>query len=634
MLIRGVNKRGQITIFIIVALVLVAGIGVYLFVTKGGTSTNIPSEFQPVENYYLSCISELGSEGIGFLESTGGFIELPEFVRGSPMAPLSSQLNFFGNNLPYWFYSSDGKIVSQAPTKNSMEEQLGRFIEERLDRCDFADYSSQGYEIDRSNPSADVSINDREVVVNLRENTVYTYQSLTSNVNSHNVKINSDLGKMYSKAIEIFNNELQEMFLENYTLDVLRLYTPVDGVEISCAPKVWRTSEIFDDMSKALEANVPQIRLMDLNYNPTDKNSKYFTRDIASDGLNVYFRYSPDWFTSMEIQPSDGGLLTAQPVGNQEGLGVLGFCYVPYHFVYSVDYPVMVQILSGTNSGAEVFQYPMQVMIRGNRPRQAVDAVYEGLENTVCKYPIKSIEVSTYDSETLSPVEAQIEFKCLSEGCNLGETKIDSNGGASATLRAPQCVNGFLTAHAEGYENEAYQISTNSENSASILLDRLYEFNVDAKFADGNSIPSDARTFIYFIPEDSEKSIKTVVWPEQKSVKLSEGNYNITASIFENSSLNLPSTTQRKCFQVPRPGFAGVFGLTKEECYNVLIPGQKVDYALAGGGSSSYYMTQSQLRAAQRIEISIPKIAAPRNIESLQNAYNIVDSKKLVVSLI
>ena len=34
----------------------------------------------------------------------------------------------------------------------------------------------------------------------------------------------------------------------------------------------------------------------------------------------------------------------AEPVGNQEGMGMLGFCYVAYHFVYDLAYPVLVQV--------------------------------------------------------------------------------------------------------------------------------------------------------------------------------------------------------------------------------------------------------------------------------------------------
>ena len=34
------------------------------------------------------------------------------------------------------------------------------------------------------------------------------------------------------------------------------------------------------------------------------------------------------WPYAFEVSPTQGDILIANPVGNQEGLGILGFCYV------------------------------------------------------------------------------------------------------------------------------------------------------------------------------------------------------------------------------------------------------------------------------------------------------------------
>ena len=128
MLIKGVNKRGQVTIFVIIAIVIVLATGVYVATKYSTTKQEIPQQFQQLEEYYKSCINEITSDGISTLENKAGFIEEPELVRGNSQEPLSSKMNYLGETVPYWLYIKDQKIVQQAPTKNSMQEQLSKYI--------------------------------------------------------------------------------------------------------------------------------------------------------------------------------------------------------------------------------------------------------------------------------------------------------------------------------------------------------------------------------------------------------------------------------------------------------------------------------------------------------------------------
>ena len=79
---------------------------------------------------------------------------------------------------------------------------------------------------------------------------------------------------------------------------------------------------------------------------PSTEEGKYFYID-AGVSDEIRFINSKDWPRNFEVSPSEGILLVANPVGNQPGLGVLGFCYVPYHFVYNVKYPVLIQVYNG-----------------------------------------------------------------------------------------------------------------------------------------------------------------------------------------------------------------------------------------------------------------------------------------------
>ena len=143
------SKRAQVTIFIIIAIVLVAGVAGFFLLRDKIAITRLHASIEPAYNTFLACLAENTEVGIDVLETHGGYIELPDFEPGSVHMPFSSQLNFLGNPIPYWYYVSGNAIEKeQVPSKTKMEEQLQNFIEERIRGCDFAGYYDEGFEIE------------------------------------------------------------------------------------------------------------------------------------------------------------------------------------------------------------------------------------------------------------------------------------------------------------------------------------------------------------------------------------------------------------------------------------------------------------------------------------------------------
>ena len=100
------NKKGQVTIFIIIAILIIAGVIAYFFLRTSLIKTSIPENVQPIYTTFLTCLEDDASTGINVLQSQGGYIFLPEFEPGSLYMPFSSQLNFLGVGVPYWYYIS------------------------------------------------------------------------------------------------------------------------------------------------------------------------------------------------------------------------------------------------------------------------------------------------------------------------------------------------------------------------------------------------------------------------------------------------------------------------------------------------------------------------------------------------
>src|SRR3989338_3592292 len=124
-------KKAQITIFIILAVLVAGGIIAYISIREREGIEKIPANFQKIEERYLSCLKDSTEAGVGILEEQGGFIYLPDFEPGSEHIVTGSQLDFFGSGIPFWYYASGNNIIKeQAPTKEMMERQLEKYIEE------------------------------------------------------------------------------------------------------------------------------------------------------------------------------------------------------------------------------------------------------------------------------------------------------------------------------------------------------------------------------------------------------------------------------------------------------------------------------------------------------------------------
>lgn len=606
------NRRGQITIFIIVAIFILAAVAAFLIYRNSlPTISQIPPEFQPAYNTFLSCIENNMLTGISILESQGGYISLPEFEPGSAYMPFSSQLSFLESQIPYWYYVSGNNIEKeQIPSVSDMENELGEFIDGKIRDCDFSSFTSEDFQIKMGEPNARISINGNKVAIKLDMDMSMNRGGESAFVRNHKYEINSELGNLYNSAKKIYDYEQRSLFLENYTMDVLRNYAPVDGVEISCSPLIWNANEIVSNLTDGIQNNIISLRT---NNDATD----YFNLKIDVEGAG--FLTSPDWPKTIEINPTQESLLIAQPVGNQAGLGILGFCYAPYHFVYDIKYSVLATI----SSNGEIFQFPMAVVVDNNKPRISLNGTaVSGTTPVLCSNKNTDIAVNVFDSHS-NEVDADISYSCIGETCPIGKT-------ISGTLNAkfPQCVNGYIVAEASGFATGKYQLTTTQSGSLNIVLDKIYDKNIDLRL-DGSSYSGNA--VINFISLDG--SSKTAVYPQQKNIGLSAGYYTIQVYIYEGSSIKIGATTSEQCVDV-QSGIAGVLGIPQQECFDINIPEQIISNALSGGGEEEYFIVESELEDSDTILISAQSLPEPTSLEQLQDNYLLFENKSLSISFI
>ena len=610
-------SRGQVSIFVIIsiALVVVLAVGIVTWQLQGLGGGGSVSE--DAFSYYEECVARETKDALALAGTQGGYITPPAYISGSDYAPFSSQLDFLGFPVPYWQYlSGNGVVKEQVPQKKMIETSLATYLESTLQTCDFSVFAERGVNVTSDTPHVTVNIRDTIVDVDINQNIVVSSDSGSSRRSQHAIRVPSRFGALYRQALSLYEYEQTTAFLENYSSDVLYLYAPVDGVETNCAPRVWKTREVVSELKEGLAANMAALKLKGDYYTLQDEQNKYFVVNHKVED-QVSFLYSPLWSSRIEISGASQETMIAEPVGLQQGLGVLGFCYAPYHFVYDVSYPVLVQF----SSDDELFQFPLVVVIDNNLPRQAISSsvIEESVPEDLCAFSSQLVSVNVKDV-LLQPIDgADVSYVCFDQTCSLGMSREGRTEGS-----VPSCLNGYFSVKKPGYASQRQIFSSTEEQESTVILDRLYSEALDVQVT---GVSNSGLILVSF--EGPETT--SVAYPEVRNVSLTEGAYNITVYVYGNASVTIPASVNRECTTVPRSGFAGFFGGSREQCFEVQMPETKVESALIGGGSVSAYLLPAELEKGT-LEIRVPSLPVPTTLSQLQTNYEVFSLQRAEVT--
>src|SRR3989338_10815892 len=121
-------KRGQVTVFIIVGILIVLVTAGIFFFSKSLVEEQIAVEEEktqeasvlslPIQNYIENCVENTAEEAIVFVSKQGGYYQLPELSDTSLL-------------LPYYFYEDQNQLIS----KEELERQISLYINNELFFC-------------------------------------------------------------------------------------------------------------------------------------------------------------------------------------------------------------------------------------------------------------------------------------------------------------------------------------------------------------------------------------------------------------------------------------------------------------------------------------------------------------------
>ena len=490
------DRKGQISIFMILALLVLVVGSIFFFTNQSGSfgEEYVQPELVPIKSYVENCIKSIADDGLERIGLSGGYISIPEKTARNPNAYLSA-FPQSGFKIPYWWY----KGIESVPPEGFIKNQLGDYVKVQLSSClnNFEPFNSTFAINPNNEPVVSVQFNEEDTTITLDYSLDIAGKGNDFRASIKNFRYKSSVRfkKMYGLAKTIIERENKDAFLERKTIDLYSMDTeiPTTDIEARCATKVWELSKIREKMGELLSFNIPYIRIKGTDYNPGLYVSNPNGKDIFSEtyynahyvwevdtepekykDMRVAFIYD-NWPLEMYSRPSQNGLLKSNAEKGSQMLKF--FCLQIWHFTYDVEYPVMVSIFDD-KSGQFQFNFAFKVQIDHNQPdRENKGTTFfeqsdEVSSEEYCNDAQNEITVFTVNNATGEDVKGMnLTFACGRFYCDMGQSDWLGLGAATgAAKRLPYCVLGVVRGTKEGFDDAQMLVQTDVDQRSYVLL--------------------------------------------------------------------------------------------------------------------------------------------------------------------
>jgi hypothetical protein len=234
------QKRGQVTIFIIIAILIVAGIvGFYLIKNKTSSlNPSIPKDIQPVYNFVQDCLEQTGENALIRIGEQGGYF----LIFDEPSIE---------GRIPYYLQGTQESI----PTQSEIEQNLAGFVREELGFCilNFKDFKQQ-YKISHELKNSEVKILNNQVKFSLEYSITITKEETAYQLKEFSI----DIPVRTDKIIKVSQEIIAEQKLHTESICLSCLYDLGEDYNVHIDMLDYESSTLFtiiDDNSKINNAS-------------------------------------------------------------------------------------------------------------------------------------------------------------------------------------------------------------------------------------------------------------------------------------------------------------------------------------------------------------------------------------------
>jgi len=422
-----ISKRGQITIFIIIGIILLFTVALVVYLVNSSAKVHPPVQqlvvsdsVRPIQVYVTDCLSKVSKDALLKIGETGGYATLEnKHLSISPIPYRSDALIFEPQILPYWYHLKDckensiGCLDSRMPPlcksgsvcvidsrgDNSIEQELDDYVSSHITDCvgDFGSFKDRFDITNTGKIGTETVISESNVEFKLnypltvsvkgskgQEDIPYFYAS-------HDVSLKN----VYELAKDIFEAESNQHFLELTTMNLVNIYSGVDRGKLppvstlefnGQSPQIWTRTNVKEQLQDDILPYLGFIRITGTNNGNTIVSTETDNYSIYAQGIyhSLAYKFSNKTYDLdadiiypySDIYLNIGGseIIKGETLFIDQNfkfiMNLVGFSMTQYKFKYDMSYPVIVKITDPTafNGEGYTFNYAMEANIRQNVP--------------------------------------------------------------------------------------------------------------------------------------------------------------------------------------------------------------------------------------------------------------------------
>ena len=493
------TKKGQVTIFIILGILLVLVTILYIaFQTEIVTlkpSDIIPTQKGKVETFISTCIEEVGDQALFLVGLQGGFIEVPSETK----ADGSSHLKLSQDNVvPYWAQGP----VTFIPSLTEIKSRIDDYVEKNVRDClvNTKAFQESYNLLEKSDITADTVLGSNNVLFNLIWNIEVRNKDgeVVAELIDHSAESPVHFKNVHDLALQIVTQEMQTLKLEDLTQDLISLEAPnvpVAGIEVSCSKKKWKVGEVKSALKELLRINIGQLKVSGTEFVEFPDELPYYKNHYIWDvgevptDVSANFQFEETYPFQFQVTPSDGVSLKSDQLGGTSLLSAL--CIQSWKFTYDVTYPVLIKVrdeTTGYNFNVAMTVHLIRNIPNRNVPLQARPSSSLGfiddeafcqkrrIPMTVITNELVENNYGVYFTEPLDDVD--ISYTCLKYQCDYDKTDLNfvERGYQSGfTTNFPYCVGAIMRGEKDGYKEDWKRVVTQSGETVELNLVPLYD---------------------------------------------------------------------------------------------------------------------------------------------------------------
>jgi hypothetical protein len=197
-------KRGQITLFIIIGIVILLVISMVFYLRGRAPEAELEVKFeeeaeislaaQPVDAFVQNCLKEVTEDAIDVIARQGGYFELPEISTADMVT-----------NTAYYFYLGSGLV----PSEDVIKAELKKYVDSQFEFClrNLVDF--EGYEFELGEPETSINFDEDIVIANIDFPLTIITDGARIPLNKFRAAVPSRLWVLYDTARQLTNIQVE-----------------------------------------------------------------------------------------------------------------------------------------------------------------------------------------------------------------------------------------------------------------------------------------------------------------------------------------------------------------------------------------------------------------------------------------